>query len=77
MFTFQGQESHPVFKNLTEASGNEEESEVEEPLQEEPPASALTRRSALVPSKLITDGYESANDDTETVSESTLVSTNL
>lgn len=35
----------------------EVEIEIEEPAQEEPPASALHRRQALVPPKLITDEY--------------------
>ena len=37
----------------------------EETLHDEPPPSALHRRRALVPPKLITDGYESANEDLE------------
>lgn len=48
----------------TELSSHE--SEHEETVHEEPPASVLhTRRQALVPPKLITDGYESANEDAD------------
>ena len=66
-----------MFKNINEIGGNEEESEQEELVQEEPPASALHRRLALVPSKLITDGYESANDEIETVSEANFIPSSL
>ena len=55
----QGQETIPGIKKLLG-----DESEQEEGDQEEPPASVLhSRRQALVPPKLITDDYESANDD--------------
>ena len=57
----QGQETSTVFKKL---SGLGDDSEREEEVdQDEPPASALHRRRALVPPKLITDGYESATDE--------------
>ena len=65
-----GQECNPVFKKFAGLGGHGEESEPEEPLQEEPPASVLHRRRALVPPKLITDGYESATDETEATRES-------
>ncbi|XP_074600156.1 uncharacterized protein LOC141854391 [Brevipalpus obovatus] len=60
----EGQESNTVFKKLG-FGGIADESEQEDPVQEEPPASALHRRRALVPPKLITDGYESCNEDTD------------
>lgn len=57
--------------------GHESERE-EEQVQEEPPASALHRRRALVPPKLITDGYESATEDIEqTAAEPNQSSTHL
>ncbi|XP_015790471.1 uncharacterized protein LOC107367281 [Tetranychus urticae] len=66
----EGQECNPVFKKFAGLTSHGDESEPEEPLQEEPPASALHRRRALVPPKLITDGYESATDETEHTRES-------
>ncbi|RWS31588.1 pleckstriny domain-containing family G member 7-like protein [Leptotrombidium deliense] len=66
-----GQEANPVFKKLSSLGAHGDESEQEEPpFEEEPPASALHRRRALVPPKLITDGYESANEDVEQHTES-------
>ena len=60
----------------SDAEGDESERE-EETLHEEPPASALHRRRALVPPKLITDGYESATDDIELHATNTNQNTNL
>jgi hypothetical protein len=61
----QGQDTTPVFKKL---SGIGDESEQEEVDQEDLPASVLHRRQALVPPKLITDDYDSANEDPDAVS---------
>ena len=63
----QGQDTTPVFKKL---SGIGDDSEHEEVDQENLPASVLHRRQALVPPKLITDDYESPNEDTDTHSVS-------
>lgn len=53
---FQDPDSQSVLSK--KLSGRPEvEIEVEEAVQEEPPASALHRRQALVPPKLITDEY--------------------
>lgn len=61
----QGQES-VVPGIVPKLLGCGDESELEEVAQEEPPASLLhSRRQALVPPKLITDGYESAGEDLE------------
>ncbi|XP_023228706.1 uncharacterized protein LOC111629076 isoform X2 [Centruroides sculpturatus] len=60
------QESSNVFKKLS--SCEDEESEQEE-VEEGPPVSALHRRRALVPPKMLTDGYESANEELEQPSE--------
>lgn len=78
---FQGQESNPVLKRLSGLGhghdGHESERE-EETLHEEPPASALHRRRALVPPKLITDGYESSTEEADpNVQGSTAQNTNL
>ncbi|XP_077539972.1 uncharacterized protein LOC144152548 isoform X3 [Haemaphysalis longicornis] len=53
------QESSIVFKKLSKPE--EEEDEQDEFV--EPPASALHRRQALVPPKMLTDGYESSSED--------------
>lgn len=66
-----------MFKKLSGFGQHGDESEQEEPVQEEPPASVLHRRQALVPPKLITDGYESANEDTEPASGTSHQSANL
>ncbi|CAG2169045.1 unnamed protein product, partial [Oppiella nova] len=64
----EGSDANPVFKKLSalgrRVDGVESERE-DETIHDEPPASALHRRRALVPPKLITDGYESATDDLE------------
>ncbi|CAG2121108.1 unnamed protein product, partial [Medioppia subpectinata] len=63
-----GTDTNPVFKKLSalgrRVDGVESERE-DETIHDEPPASALHRRRALVPPKLITDGYESATEDAE------------
>ena len=67
-----------VFGKLSTLGRRGDESErEEETLHEEPPASALHRRRALVPPKLITDGYESATDDIELHATNTTQNTNL
>ncbi|XP_076358541.1 uncharacterized protein LOC143251073 [Tachypleus tridentatus] len=53
-------ETNIVFKKLS--SVEDEESETDE-LEEAPPAAVLHRRRALVPPKMITDGYESTGED--------------
>ncbi|XP_064473080.1 uncharacterized protein LOC135387849 [Ornithodoros turicata] len=53
------QENNLVFKKLS----NKAEDEDEQDEFVEPPASALQRRRALVPPKMLTDGYESSNED--------------
>ncbi|XP_054164293.1 uncharacterized protein LOC128961975 [Oppia nitens] len=64
----EGSDANPVFKRLSalgrKGDGADSERE-DETLHDEPPASVLHRRRALVPPKLITDGYESATDDLE------------
>lgn len=58
----EGQDVIPGIKKLL--TGDESEVEEVDQDQDQPPASMLhSRRQALVPPKLITDDYESANDD--------------
>ncbi|KAI1301274.1 Pleckstrin homology domain-containing family G member 7 [Halotydeus destructor] len=61
-------ETNQVFKKLTGYESEREEDTVEQ--EAEPPASILHRRRALVPPKLMTDGYESATEETEHSSRS-------
>ena len=58
-----GHDANPVFKKLSGLGDESEREEEAETAEEEPPASILVRRQALVPPKLITDDYESANED--------------
>lgn len=63
---FKGHDANPVFKKLSGLGDESEREEDPEAAEEEPPASILVRRQALVPPKLITDDYESANEDIDT-----------
>ncbi|GAB6029622.1 hypothetical protein CHUAL_005360 [Chamberlinius hualienensis] len=54
-----------AFRKLSAFEDRGAESDHEDIDAHGPPASALTRRRALVPPKLLSDAYESANEDTD------------
>ena len=71
--------SGPVTTPVFTLTGIGNDPEHEEPLeQDEPPASALNRRQALVPPKCsITDDYESSHEDTDAVTPNRQSPSNL
>lgn len=60
-----------VFRKLSNACEEDELDKDEDVEQECPPASALTRRRALVPPKSLSDGYDSATDDADVTNSQT------